>query len=146
MEKECGLFEDRTTYGTRLNHFLSLVPGNHAQIFDFVWGDAQELENRLICKDLLKAIDILIKNKWEDLQKNPPRGPFGLQIACRNIKKKFSVHGCFPENFNHLKLFRSLFEEWSRAKMKIQNGPLNLTLSYQIQLQADLSSILINYV
>lgn len=127
------------------SHFLTLPIDNQAQVFNFVWGDKQNLENRLICKSSLKAINILIKKRWEDLQKKPPIGPFGFENACSRIKKKFSVGGCFPENFNYLTLFRSLNQEWTRIGMEIQEGPLNLTSVYQSQLQTDLYNNLLDF-
>lgn len=120
------------------SHFLSLARENQAQIFDFSWGNDQNLEHRCICKNLLIAINALIKKKWEDLQKNPPLGPFGFQEACSRIKNKYSVTGSYPESFNYLMLFRALNREWGMVRMKIHPGALQVTSSFQAELQAHL--------
>jgi len=118
--------------------FLSFFLEQKVQIFDFAWGDGQKLEHRYICKNLLIVINAIIKKKWEDLQKNPPLGPFGFQQACSRIKNKFSVNGSYPENFNYLTLFRALNQEWRMVRMKIRTGALQVTSSFQVELQAHL--------
>lgn len=118
--------------------FFTLPSEIQSQIFDFALEQSESLGNRRICRQLLRVVDSVIKKKWEDLQKNPPLGPFGLQHACIRITKKYSVNGTYTENFNYLDLFRALHHEWKFIGMNIYSHQLNVATSFQTELQTHL--------
>lgn len=120
---------------TPVDYFSTLWTDNQIQIFDLAWGESQDLNHRQISRTLCKAVDLLVKKKWEELQANPALGAFGFREACSRIYKKFSVNGKYPEGFNYLSLFRALNREWGLVRVNIPKSQLNVTRAFQNELQ-----------
>ena len=115
---------------TQSPHFFNLCTEIQAQILGEVLEDSNSLDCRTVCKTFLTSSDKAIKKKWEDLQKNPPPGPFGFIEACTRVNKKYAKDG-----FNYLTLFRALNQEWGIIGVKIHDCQLNVSSSYQAELQ-----------
>lgn len=113
----------------------SLHKDIYSEIFTHLFNAGNHLWTREVCKGWCKAIDGIIRLKWEKLKQSHPSSPLLLEREFSRIEKKFSVQLENVQRNKYLEFFRRLNVYFAKNGALISQKEIGISWNHFNDLQ-----------